>query len=98
MLPSSPPNPLDYGSAPGLSRRTVLKWIGAAALAMIIVAAIGLSWIARSREAANQARCFRLLRVLGSAFQLYANENNSHYPETINDLLRTQDVSPSFFI
>ena len=51
-----------------------------------------------SREPANRARCFRHLKVIGDAIQLYANENRGAYPPNLEALMLTQDISPDLFI
>lgn len=73
-------------------------------------AAVGIvhqaAWLARSpepmyrqgREPTNRLRCGRNLRQIGYAIQAYADRNGGRYPDGLDQVLRTQDITPNQFV
>lgn len=60
---------------------TYISLLVAMALLAFLIALFAQSSV-RAREAANRMRCARQLKALGSAIQLYANENKGEFPRT----------------
>ena len=52
----------------------------------------------RARETANRVKCASNLRQIGQAMLLYANENRGAYPDTIEPILATQDITSEVFV
>ncbi len=51
----------------------------------------------RARETANRVKCASNMRQIGQAILLYSNENNGAYPDKIEKLLVTQDITSEVF-
>jgi prepilin-type processing-associated H-X9-DG protein len=54
--------------------------------------------IGRARETANRVKCASNMRQIGQAILLYSNDNRAAYPETLDQLLATQDITSDVFI
>ncbi len=52
----------------------------------------------RARETANRVKCASNLRQIGQAILLYANENRSAYPQSLDQLVLTQDITAECFV
>jgi predicted Zn finger-like uncharacterized protein/prepilin-type processing-associated H-X9-DG protein len=73
--------------------------LGAASMVMMpCMASIMLPSLNRARETANRVKCASNMRQIGMALMLYSNENRGAYPDRLDDLLRTQDISPTAFV
>ncbi|MGB7158458.1 MAG: DUF4190 domain-containing protein [Tepidisphaeraceae bacterium] len=75
----------------------VLNVLGWAAYVGLIVA-ITVPSLGRARETANRVKCASNMKQLGLAILLYANENRGAYPETIEQLLLTQDITADIYV
>src|SRR2546427_6757044 len=51
----------------------------------------------RARETANRVKCASNMRQIGQAILLYSNDNRGVYPETVDQLLLTQDITAEVF-
>jgi prepilin-type processing-associated H-X9-DG protein len=85
-----------------------------AALTTIVVllflsgmAAVGIAhqsaWLATSdkpmfHDAASRIWCASHMKQIGLAIQLYSNENSGKFPDTLEQVLLTQDISPEVMI
>ena len=96
---STPPILEYYNPKPG--RRT--SWLGITCLTIGILA---LMWLAASLLAPprdrygvghGRMRCASNMRQIGQAIMLYANENRGAYPDRLEDLLLTQQISSDVF-
>lgn len=51
----------------------------------------------RARETANRVKCASNMRQIGQAMLLYSNDNLGNFPETLDQLLLTQDITSEVF-
>ena len=63
-----------------------------------LIAAIMVPSMGMARQTANQAKCASQMRAIASAVLLYGNENGGAYPESIQQIYLTQDVTPEIFV
>ncbi|HEV2296155.1 MAG TPA: DUF4190 domain-containing protein [Tepidisphaeraceae bacterium] len=63
-----------------------------------LIAAILFPSLGRSRETANRVKCASNMRQIGLAVMLYSNEHAGAYPDTIEKLLLTQDITGEVFV
>ncbi len=63
-----------------------------------LVSAIMLPSLGRARQTANQVKCASNMRQIGMAILLYSNENGGAYPNSLDQLLLTQDVTSEIFV
>ena len=63
-----------------------------------LIFAVMVPSLGRSRETANRVKCASNLRQLGLAMQLYANENREAYPDTLEHLLHSQDITAHVYV
>jgi prepilin-type processing-associated H-X9-DG protein len=75
----------------------VLNVLGWGAYFALIFAVMAPS-LGRARETANRVKCASNLRQIGIAILLYANENHGHYPDSVDQLLLTQDITSPVFV
>jgi hypothetical protein len=68
--------------------------VGIASLSLVIL----MTSLSRRRYSPNRVRCHKQLQTIGQAMLLYANEHNGAYPATVDDLIITQDITPSIFV
>jgi prepilin-type processing-associated H-X9-DG protein len=54
--------------------------------------------LCRSRETANRVKCASNERQIGQAIELYAKEHGGKFPDTLADLLLTQDMTAEVFV
>ena len=109
---SRPPDaqPLDNATPPATGRafkpRPPTPWYRRPAgifalvvgtLALLVVAALFVGG-GPPRSAAYRIKCASNLRQIGRAMRHYASENGGQYPDELNALLRTQDLSPRVFV
>jgi prepilin-type processing-associated H-X9-DG protein len=105
--PAPPPMATPLGYSPPVMRPTNTKKVLLIVLACI--AAVGvlmcgcmmsimLPSLNRAREMAQRVHCAAQMRSLGQAIQMYASENGGQYPDTIDKLMTTQDVTPEVFV
>jgi prepilin-type N-terminal cleavage/methylation domain-containing protein/prepilin-type processing-associated H-X9-DG protein len=52
----------------------------------------------RARETANRVKCASNLRQIGQAILMYANENRGAFPDTLDRVLATQDLTAAEFV
>ena len=52
----------------------------------------------RAREQANRVKCASNLRQIGQGVQMYANNHGGQCPDTFEQLLVDQDLSPDVFV
>ncbi|HEY7119832.1 MAG TPA: hypothetical protein VH475_24795 [Tepidisphaeraceae bacterium] len=67
-------------------------------VALIVVAVTLMVLSNRAQETVDRVKCRKIMRALGQACLLYANENKGQMPRRIEDLMLTQDISPQIFI
>ena len=102
-MPDSPQSPpLDYASPSSNPKRrtTPLAWALAAVFtALTMFLAIGsLAPMGRySRPAGNRVQCSFRLRQMGQTMQLYANDHQGRYPDTMGELLE-EGLTPAMFV
>jgi predicted Zn finger-like uncharacterized protein/prepilin-type processing-associated H-X9-DG protein len=75
----------------------VLNVLGWGAYLGLIFAVMAPS-LGGARQAANQVKCASNLRQIGIAILLYANDNQGHYPDSLDQLLLTQDITAPVFV
>ncbi len=63
-----------------------------------LIAAVMFPPLGRSRETANRVKCASNLRQIGHAILLYANENRGAYPQSLDQLVLTQDITADCFV
>jgi prepilin-type processing-associated H-X9-DG protein len=51
----------------------------------------------RAREQANRVKCASNLRLIGQGVMMYANENRGQFPDTMERILTTQDLTNVVF-
>jgi prepilin-type processing-associated H-X9-DG protein len=68
--------------------------VGIASLSLVILT----TSLSRRRYSPNRVKCHKQLQAIGQAMLLYANEHNGAYPATVDDLIITQDITPSIFV
>lgn len=51
----------------------------------------------RSRETANRVKCASNMRYIGQAILLYAQDHQGHFPDTLEEILLTQDITAEVF-
>jgi prepilin-type processing-associated H-X9-DG protein len=51
-----------------------------------------------ARQTANQVKCASNLRQIGLALLLYSNENGGAYPDTLDGIILTQDITAGVFV
>jgi prepilin-type processing-associated H-X9-DG protein len=54
--------------------------------------------LGRARQAAQRVKCQSNLRQIGQGIQMYANEHNGQYPDTIDKLITLEDLMPEAFV
>src|SRR5207245_2866626 len=69
-----------------------------AAVSLLIAGAYALIPSHSAHLYRNEVKCASNLRQLGQACLLYASENGGQYPGRLEDVLRTQDVTPTLFL
>lgn len=52
----------------------------------------------RARQTANQVKCASQLKSFGHAVLMYSNENRGAYPDLIEQLYLTQDITAECFV
>jgi len=52
----------------------------------------------RAREQANRVKCASNLRQIGQGIQMYANENRGQFPDTLDRVMATQDVTADVYV
>ena len=78
------------------------------AIGGIAVGAVSILWLGcmmsillpslnRARETANRVKCASNMRQIGQAILLYSNENRGVYPDKLDKLLLTQDITSEVF-
>lgn len=75
-------------------------------LFIICIAAPILAWVAvliapactPSLEPRARVRCQSNMRQIGLAMMMYANEHGGKYPESLHEILATQDLTPDVFV
>src|SRR3954471_6870904 len=94
--------PLDY-SGPSTTRRR--KSSGGLVALLLVVGFGGLALftfvvpsMCRSSEQANRAKCANNLRQIALAAILYASQNDGQFPDTPNQILLTQEITPEVFV
>src|SRR4051812_42098516 len=80
------------------SKRTLI--ISLCALVGLPLLGIGILMpsLCRAREPANRVKCASNERPIGQALLLYAKEHAGHYPDSLPELLLTQDITPEVFV
>jgi hypothetical protein len=63
-----------------------------------LILAVMIPSMGAARGAANRVKCASNLRQIGHAITLYANENGGAYPDTLEQLVLTQDVTAEVFV
>jgi prepilin-type processing-associated H-X9-DG protein len=51
----------------------------------------------RNRRSHDRSICMSNVRQIGQAIQMYANENQGRFPDNLEQLLLTQDITPEVF-
>jgi prepilin-type processing-associated H-X9-DG protein len=62
------------------------------------VASILLPSLNRAREMANRVHCAGNLRQIGQGILMYANENRGQFPDTLDRVMATQDLTADVFV
>ena len=100
--PLRPAIPLRYaeGDCPAPKRRSWAEWAAITvvltffgSLVLTIVLPVG-----HNREPGNRAKCSSNLRQIAFACVMYANSNGGRFPDTLNDVLLTQDITSEVFV
>jgi hypothetical protein len=83
-----------------LTRRPTRHWVVVAVVGLLLLVAIGLavSSLGRARETAHRAKCRKIMRAIGQACLLYSNENRGRLPQSLGQLVVTQDVTTEVFV
>ena len=102
--PGVPTSPLGYGVPPPKSSgKKVLLIVLVCLLAAAVpfcacMVSILLPSLNRAREQANRVKCASNLRMIGQGIQMYANENRGQFPDTMERILTTQDLTAEMFV
>jgi predicted Zn finger-like uncharacterized protein/prepilin-type processing-associated H-X9-DG protein len=67
-------------------------------LAGVCMISVLLPSLNRARETANRVKCASNMRQIGQAILLYSNDNRGAYPDTLEQLLTTQDITSEVFV
>ena len=89
---------LDYSTP--VAKKWRFHWIHAAVIVGIILLLISilLPSLCRAREPANRVKCSSNVRQIGQAILLYANDNGGNYPDMLEQVLATQDITAECFV
>jgi prepilin-type processing-associated H-X9-DG protein len=97
-----PTPPLEYRNPMHMRQprwfRLMIGWTAGVMFVVLLLISCLLPSLGRARESANRVKCASNLRQLGTAVQLYANENRGQLPPDWPALLTTQDLVPECFI
>src|SRR5829696_5026475 len=52
----------------------------------------------RARETANRVKCASNMRQIGQAILLHSLDNQGKYPDTVGQVLKTQDITIDAFV
>ncbi len=63
-----------------------------------LIFAVMVPTMGMARQTANQVKCASQLKSLGFAVLLYSNENRGAYPDSLEQLYLTQDITPEIFV
>jgi prepilin-type processing-associated H-X9-DG protein len=98
-------SPLGYGppAPPPTSGSKVALIVLACVIGVGVVvcgcmASILLPSLNRAREAAQRVKCASNLRQVGQAIHMYANENGGTFPDTLDRVLATQDLTADVYV
>ena len=81
------------GSRTFASQQGDYMTVGGSALAVSIL----LPSLNRARETANRVKCASNMRQIGQGALLYSNDNKGKYPDTLGEILKTQDITLEVF-
>jgi hypothetical protein len=65
---------------------------------VMIATVLGVASVGRARETAHRVKCRKTLRAIGQACLLYSNENRGQLPNSLGQLVVTQDVTSEVFV
>lgn len=77
-------------------RKTVAIVVGSL-LGLLLLFSLLMPSLCRSSETANRVKCASNLRQIGQAILLYTQANGGAYPDTLEKLLLTQDITAEVF-
>jgi prepilin-type processing-associated H-X9-DG protein len=63
-----------------------------------LIFAIMVPTMGMAKQSGNQMKCSANLKQIGLAIQLYANEHRGRYPDSLGDVMRTQDIDRTAFV
>ena len=106
---ASAPAPMEYARPRGFEyarpqlrdgSSRAQRWVGTGLAVVLVIALISLLLLllGTPREQANRARCSNNLRQIALVCQMYAYANGGRFPDTINDVLLTQDITADAFV
>jgi hypothetical protein len=86
-------------SARGRPLACLALWLSAASLLFggCVVTVLSIAML-RASETANRAMCSSQMNAIRCSLQLYANENRGWFPQGLDDLVRTQDITTECFV
>jgi prepilin-type processing-associated H-X9-DG protein len=101
-----PANPMEFArleyarpSAPaGKSVPLILTRIVLGILAFGFLVSLFLPSIGRPRAAANRIKSASNLKQIGLAMQMYANDHNHQFPDSMSTILANEDLTPDVFV
>lgn len=96
-MESHAPNHENSISSPGRTGRRAVQALVLAGI-VIVVAALVLSALSRSKYSLNRVKCAANMRALGQAIMMYANNNQGQLPDSLATLCESQDISPAVFV
>lgn len=98
MSNPSGPITLSYMSG-GIPRRHARwQWFLAASPLAVLAALALLPFTATPRCGSNRVKCQSNMRQIGQAILLYTNDFGGRYPDSLGDLLLTEDITSEAFV
>ena len=97
-IPNGPPLPLDYSTADKPRGSKTLRRIAIGLLLFfggLVVAAVFLPSINRSRSQGGRVKCPSNMRQIGQGCAMYANDHHGRYPDDLGTLFLNEDLDAS---
>lgn len=93
------PVPLAYAT-PELQRRWPFRVLTISIIGLLVVLVIFvlLPAVNPPHSQAPRVKCSSNMRQIGLAMIMYANQHNGKFPDSLHEILETQDITPGVFV
>jgi type II secretory pathway pseudopilin PulG len=87
----------NYKIRPKRWRLTVIELLVVLGIILVLVSVL-LPALCRSREGSNRIACASNMRQIGLGAIMWANDHGGNFPDDLDTILKTQDLSPQVFV